>query len=139
MSPRHSGVVARAALLLGALAAPLAAQLVFAPPVLTDLGPGGGSFAAGDLDGDGLPDAVHPAPGASWPDDVLAFRKGDGAGGFGAPFVIGQSADELHALRFVDLDGDATPDLLCAAPGSPAKIVVFREFVGGSFLPGVGY
>jgi hypothetical protein len=88
---------------------------------------GAGVGAAGDIDGDGVPDLLAGAPvaggaGAFWTlllDAEGTVRSGQmiGAGsGFPLPLVAG---DELGAslCSMGDLDGDGVPDLAVGAPG----------------------
>jgi len=102
-------------LLAGVVAALLAAAtpaaaVTFAPAAGATVPATASGLAVGDLDGDGIPDAVLSDPGSV---AVVALR-GDGAGGFGAPVTL----PVLHPPRDVrvgDVDRDGRLDVLYRA------------------------
>jgi len=123
--------LAAAALLGGAL--PARGQIVFEPPVTSDAGSPAISAVVGDLDEDGLPDAIvnhlfiTPPP---------ALMLGAGDGSFdAAPTTLAE-----RARRLVDFNGDGHLDLLGIA-GSftlpPNNVTVRLGLGNGSFAPKV--
>jgi hypothetical protein len=86
------------------------------------------SVVAADLDGDGLPELIHPAPATS----EVHVRRNEGQRAFGpvSEFPAGQSIDEVQA---VDLDGDGHTDVL--ARGELAVSVLFGDGSGRLAAP----
>jgi hypothetical protein len=79
---------------------------------------GYGALAVGDLDGDGIPDAVvlntsgslfHPRENGS-----IAVMFGNGTGGFSAPLVLDSLAFLPDALAIADMNNNGIPDVLVA-------------------------
>lgn len=107
-------------ILLGALTASLlspslSAQLVFAAPKSIEVNQTSFTHlptAAGDVDGDGLPDVVI-AYGSTQAPLHLAINRGDGS--LFAPTVIDNGS--ASALELVDLNDDGLLDLLTAGLG----------------------
>jgi hypothetical protein len=85
-------------------------------PVLVSQPVGYGALAVGDLDGDGIPDAVvlnssgslfHPRENGS-----IAVVFGNGNGTFTAPLVLDSLAFLPDALAIVDFNRNGIPDIL---------------------------
>jgi len=94
-------------------------------------GVGGRGFALGDVDGDGLLDAVLEDD-----DDRVTILLGEGDGTF-APAVELPLAHKVGALTLADADGDGDLDVLLIGGGwggaVPAWIGVLEGLGGGSF------
>jgi hypothetical protein len=110
-----------------------AAQIVLEPPVTSD----GGGYARraliGDVNEDGLPDALVGHFLFS-PEPMLALGLGDG--GFAPPQFVSAAREPR---RLVDFDGDGHLDLLHIAGAQPPWNVAVRLGNGdGSFGPGIG-
>ena len=95
-----SVAVAVAAVLVFALAAPVAGAILFLPPVHHEVVDDPYSLEAGDLDGDGDADL---ATGES--SSTFSILLGDGLGGF-APWARYVGGGESLALGDIDEDGD---------------------------------
>jgi hypothetical protein len=131
-APASAPRLARAALLLAALPALAAGQMVFEPLVIT----APGSFhdhALGDVDGDGDADLLASA-------DSLAgtgaprVRLGDGAGHFGPWIAVNAPGVTAHAVALADLDADGALDLLAGSSAiNPGALWVLRGQGDGSF------
>lgn len=137
------------ALLAGlVVSTPLAAQIVFGPPVSTPVASISIESAVADLNGDGHLDVIldEGEPLA------LVSRLGDGTGHFGAPINITDPSDLFpltaamidpsgdlvpdmilgSSLSVVDLDGDGIPELIETVPFN--DLVVHAGLGDGSFV-----
>lgn len=85
---------------------------------------------AADFDGDGKLDLAASAGGP----DVWLYR-GDGRGGFGAPYVLHTSASAVSRLYTLDVDADGRSELLASGSGGFAYDVLstFTLGPGGTF------
>jgi hypothetical protein len=86
-------------------------------PFVTDGGPA--MAAAGDIDGDGVPDLItsHPAPG------TVAVMHGLGDGRFDTPLDV-QTVARPQAVAEGDVDGDGHTDLAVASYEGPLTILL---------------
>jgi hypothetical protein len=87
----------------------------------------------GDINGDGKLDVVL-AKGRHWPlrDRV---RLGDGRGGFGAAYDLGDAEDRSYSGRLVDLDGDGDLDVVISNDKPDPKRTYINDGKG-RFSPG---
>jgi hypothetical protein len=91
--------------------------------------------AAGDTDGDGLPDLVTVAGYG----DMYRFA-GRGGGDVAAAQSIGRGVDAVTLIAVADLDGDANGDLVAGSQGPGAAPLVVRLARGdGTFGPEVSF
>lgn len=94
------------------------------------------NIAAGDVDGDGLPD-VFCLGGYT---DAMIYR-GDQSTGLRAPVYLqtaAMGAGPLGDIRLDDVSGDGKPELLLSSLGSNSFYVYPNDGTGG-FLPAVAY
>ena len=82
---------------------------------------------AADFDGDGKLDLAAYAGGS----DVFLFR-GDGHGGFGAPYVLHTSASAVARLAALDLDANGRADLLVTGSGGFSDTLVSAYTLGSA-------
>ena len=90
---------------------------------------------AADFDGDGKLDLAASTGGS----DVWLYR-GDGRGGFAAPYVLHTSASAVSRLAALDVDADGRSELLVGGSGGFAYDVFSTYTLGpaGHFLETVG-
>jgi len=124
----------------GACECPAAActgTTTFVPQPPLSVGPQATDIAASDLDGDGRADLVVTNGGSQ----TLSVLHNDGGGHF-APAVDyptgGSGGAFPFAVAAADLDGDGSPDLVVANPGSDGLAVLFNRG-HGTFGPPVEY
>lgn len=94
------------------------------------------NIAAGDVDGDGIPDVFCLGGYA----DAMMYR-GDQSTGLAAPVYIqtaAMGAGPLGDIRLDDLSGDGKPELLLSSLASNS-FYVYRNDGAGGFLPAVAY
>ena len=100
-------------------------------------GPEAIDFAPGDLDGDGVADAVVARqPVTDGLPSTLAFVRGDGQGAFAAPVAVDLPAapDEVEQVRLADFDLDGRLDAVVSF--REGEVVVATGDGAGGFLPG---
>ena len=83
-----------------------------------------------DLDGDGLPDALHLLRGLTPGTGLLRTFRNLGGGSFTEVQTI-VLADEVEAWAVGELDGDGLPDLVLGYGGSPHAFELRRGTGGG--------
>jgi hypothetical protein len=106
-------------------------------------GPTPVSFAAGDFNGDGLPDivvgsGVDPTSGLYPVSSSVALLSGDGQGAFAQlpGFPVGTANTRIGQLTVRDINNDGHPDLLISrGEPSTSRISVYLSDGGGGFLP----
>jgi FG-GAP-like repeat len=105
-------------------------------PVQFESGNSGPVLTLGDLDRDGVLDAVVGG-GPDLPRGQIAVLLGDGLGGFRAPRVVPVPAAPT-GLALGDLNRDGVLDIVVYASATPG-IQVLRGVGDGSFSPGESY
>jgi len=116
-----------------ALSAPAPAQVVFGPPVHSQLADSSGALSFADLNGDGALDALTCQSSGT----KVAF--GDGRGHF-ATQVPTSPSPLADSGKAADLDGDGLPELITVGPAANPKVLsVLKGLPGGAFAPPVTY
>jgi FG-GAP repeat len=101
----------------------------------------GSALAGGDIDGDGLSDALIGAPGADTDSGAVYLVRGPALAGMASPWAVltGDAGDEAGtSVSWAgDVDGDGENDVIVGAPGNDlggedagAAYVVFGPFAG---------
>lgn len=85
-------------------------------------------FGMGDLTGDGRPDMLIRSQSTA--NNCLAYRAGNGAGGFGPVVYIATNAQPRHLASIHDVDGDGDNDVLAELS---FELKLFRNNGNGTF------
>jgi FG-GAP-like repeat len=96
------------------------------------------AVGVGDLDGDGLADAVTAPEFNVAVAAYLQLGRSRGDGSFYAPLNLGLSFNSTgaHGLVLPDFDGDGSRDIAAIVPGSPSTLVSFRNTGRGALAFG---